>query len=327
MLSAEDVLQRLGEIHALSINKGARLADYTRFALGGPCLALIDIQQPEALPQVFAILRQSAAQQIVIGGGSNLLVSDSGWPGWVLRYTCGQIEKRNQGSWAASGAVWQSVVDFHVAEGLAGMEKMTAIPGWLGGAIYGNAGAYGQTLMDFTESVEVFDGQEFLTIPRADCGFVYRSSLFKSRKDWLVTGANLYLPPGDQPALAAAAQEIFETRNQKFPPAMKCAGSIFKNQIADRLPEETLARVPAAMIKGGKIPSAWFLEQVGAKGLQQGGIEVAPYHANLIYNTGSGTAEQVCVLIDELKWRVQAEFGFVLEEEVQFVGFSDRESH
>lgn len=327
MLSAEDVLQRLGEIPSLSINQGARLADYTRFALGGPCLAVIDIGSPEALAPAFAILRQSESQQITIGGGSNLLVSDAGWPGWVLRYTGSQVEKRGELSWAASGAIWQNVVDFHVAEGLAGMEKMTAIPGWLGGAIYGNAGAYGQTLMDFTDSVEVFDGLEFLTIPRAECGFVYRSSRFKSRKDWLVTGANLHLPPGDQSAIAAAAKEIFETRNQKFPPTMKCAGSIFKNQIADRLPPETLARVPANMIKGGKIPSAWFLELVGAKGLQQGGIEVAPYHANLIYNTGSGTAEQVCVLIDELKWRVQAEFDFLLEEEVQFIGFTDRQSH
>ncbi len=303
------------------------MSDYTRFALGGPCLAVIDIGAPGALPAAYAILRQSDAQQITIGGGSNLLVSDAGWPGWVLRYTSDLIEKRGEFTWAASGAMWQSVVDFHVAEALAGMEKMTAIPGWLGGAIYGNAGAYGQTLMDFTESVEVFDGQEFLTIPGEDCGFVYRSSRFKSRKDWLVTGALLRLAPGDGPALAAAAQEIFETRNQKFPPTMKCAGSIFKNQIAERLPPAALARVPATMIKGGKIPSAWFLEQVGAKGTRRGGIEVAPYHANLIYNTGSGTAEEVCVLIDDLKWRVEAEFGFFLEEEVQFIGFADRESH
>lgn len=321
------MLQRLGEMPGLEIVRGARLAQYTRFALGGPCLALIDIASPAALSPVFALLRQSAAPQITIGGGSNLLVSDAGWPGWVLRFTASQLERRGDLTWGSSGATWQSVVDFHVAAGLSGMEKMTAIPGWLGGAIYGNAGAYGQTLMDFTHSVEVFDGQDFLTIPRAECGFVYRSSRFKSRKDWLVTGAHLYLPPGDPAALAAAAQEIFETRNQKFPPTMKCAGSIFKNQLADRLPPATLARVPAQLIRGGKIPSAWFLEQIGAKGLRQGGIEVAPYHANLIYNTGSGTAEEVCVLIDELKARVEEEFDFLLEEEVQFIGFPDRESH
>lgn len=288
---------------------------------------MVDISLPAALVACYRVLRETEVPQIVIGGGSNLLVADAGWPGWVLRYRDASLETRGALTWAASGALWQDVVDFHVAAGLGGMEKMTAIPGWLGGAIYGNAGAYGQTLMDFVETVQVFDGHDFFDIPRADCGFVYRSSRFKSRKDWLVTGAHLRLCPADPSALAAAAQEIFETRNLKFPPTMKCAGSIFKNQIAAHLPAATLARVPITIIKGGKIPSAWFLEQVGAKGTRKGGIEVAPYHANLIYNTGSGTAEEVCVLIDDLKWRVHREFNFLLEEEVQFIGFPDRESH
>ena len=108
---------------------------------------------------------------------------------------------------------------------------------------------------------------------------------------------------------------------------MKCAGSIFKNPHAAALPEAVLSRVPPPIIRSGKIPSAWFLEQVGSKGMRRGGIEVASYHANLIYNNGTGTAAEVCSLIDELKARVLAEFGFLLEEEVQYVGFPGRASY
>ena len=123
------------------------------------------------------------------------------------------------------------------------------------------------------------------------------------------------------------AAEILATRNEKFPPTLKCAGSIFKNLLAAQLPEKALSRVPVALIRGGKVPSAWFLEQIGSKGMREGGIEVASYHANLIFNTGSGTSEEVCLLIDRLKSLVFNEFGLMLEEEVQYVGFSGRVSH
>jgi UDP-N-acetylmuramate dehydrogenase len=102
---------------------------------------------------------------------------------------------------------------------------------------------------------------------------------------------------------------------------MKCAGSIFKNLLFKSLPHSVQAEIPGNVVREGKVPSAWFLEQVGAKGIQRGGIEVATYHANLIYNTGSGTAVELAELIKELKQRVWERFGFPLEEEVQYVGF------
>jgi UDP-N-acetylmuramate dehydrogenase len=204
------------------------------------------------------------------------------------------------------------------------MEKMTGIPGWFGGALYGNAGAYGQTIMDFVERVTVFDGVLTRDVAGPECGFAYRTSGFKQKKDWLILGAAMRLTPGDGPAISAAAAEILATRNVKFPPSMKCAGSIFKNVTATEIPETALRRVPPELIRSNRIPSAWFLEQTGSKGTRHGGIEVAPYHANLIYNLGEGTARQVVELIDELNGRVEQEFGFRLETEVQFVGFPDR---
>jgi UDP-N-acetylmuramate dehydrogenase len=102
---------------------------------------------------------------------------------------------------------------------------------------------------------------------------------------------------------------------------MKCAGSIFKNFLLAELPPAVAAAVPATVIREGKVPAAYFLEQVGAKGMTCGDIHVAGYHANLIYNAGNGTARELCELIGELKGRVRERFGIEVEEEVQYVGF------
>jgi UDP-N-acetylmuramate dehydrogenase len=130
----------------------------------------------------------------------------------------------------------------------------------------------------------------------------------------------LALDPADADELRRLSDDILKVRNEKFPVTMKCAGSIFKNLLYDALPPEVACQVPAAAVREGKVPAAWFLEQVGAKGLQRGEIHVADYHANLIYNAGGGTAADLCALIQELKARVRERFGIELEEEVQYVG-------
>lgn len=300
---------------------------HTRFELGGPAEFLVDVAARESLPRALDLARSSGLPLVVLGGGSNLVVADVGLPGIVFRFRGERVVSEGETTYAESGAVWQAVVDFHLERSLAGMEKMTRIPGWFGGALYGNAGAYGQSIMDFVQSVTVFDGREFREISHAECQFEYRTSGFKRRKDWLIVGARMRLGTGDGAAMRAAELEIRTTRDAKFPSTLRCAGSIFKNLIARELPEAALARVPATLIRGGKIPSAWFLEQVEAKGMRRGGIAVADYHANLLYNDGTGQAIEVCELIDALKLLVQKEFGFSLEEEVQYIGFTDRASY
>jgi len=131
----------------------------------------------------------------------------------------------------------------------------------------------------------------------------------------------LILEAADSDALRRRADDILKIRNEKFPPTMKCAGSIFKNFLLAELPGEVAAQVPVTAIREGKVPAAYFLEQVGAKGMMRGDIHVAGYHANLIYNAGSGTARDLCDLIDDLKARVRERFGMEVEEEVQYVGF------
>ncbi len=221
-----------------------------------------------------------------------------------------------------SGALLQDVVDQSIALGLKGLETMTGIPGYLGGAIYGNAGAYGHSIQELVRKVRVFDGLRVIEMSNEDCQFRYRESVFKKRKQWVILSADLEFSQHEGEELAKTAREIRSIRDIKYPPSMKCAGSIFKNLLLIDLPASVVAEIPGKVIREGKVPSAWFLEQAGAKGMRRGDIQIADYHANLIYSDGAGTAADLVAVIGEVKSRVFERFGFELEEEVQYVGFN-----
>jgi UDP-N-acetylmuramate dehydrogenase len=193
----------------------------------------------------------------------------------------------------------------------------------VGAGIYGNAGAYGRSISDSLSRVRYLQGDTITEIGNHGCRFTYRESVFKSHKDWIILSAEFTLREGDPALLLRTAADILTVRNRKYPPEMRCAGSIFKNLMLAELPEEAARTVPEALVREGKVPSAFFLEQVGAKGMRRGGIRVADYHANLIYNEGGGAASDLRGLIRELKTRVRDKFGLELEEEVQYVGFCD----
>jgi UDP-N-acetylmuramate dehydrogenase len=306
----------LASISGVECTENVPLSTLTRFAIGGPARIVADASTEDALITAASTRDQYA----LIGGGSNLVADDAGFPGVVLRYTARRIEIDGTIVRVAAGAVLQDLVDATVAAGMEGLHTMTGIPGWVGGAIYGNAGAYGHSIHEFVESVRFFDGREVREIGNAACQFRYRESVFKRNKDWIVLEAALRLTPGDSAQLRSTADGILKIRNEKYPPTMHCAGSIFKNLLLAELPEAVRAQVPDRVIREGKVPSAYFLELAGAKGTVLGGVQVADYHANLIYNAGGGTALQVRELIGILKQRVLEQSGLKLEEEVQYLG-------
>lgn len=315
---------RLAEIPGLHLIRNEPLARHTRFEIGGPASLYAEARTETALVDAIKVLKRASVRHLVAGSGTNLVVADSGFPGVVLTFSGDSITVEANCVTVQAGASLQSLVDFAVAGGLKGLDSMTGIPGQVGAAIYGNAGAYGNSISDFVREVRFFDGMEIRTLDHAGCEFRYRSSVFKRRKDWVILSAVLEFEIGDPAALAARAAWILETRNAKYPPEMCCAGSIFKNLILVELPARIQALVPPEVVKGGKVPSAWFLDVTGVKGMRSGGIRVAEYHANLIYNAGGGTARELRQVIEELKRRVRDRFGIDLEEEIQYVGFDHR---
>ena len=311
----------LNEIPELECSENVPLNRLTRFAIGGPARILADASSEAALIAALDAVR--GTPYALIGGGSNLVADDRGFPGVVLRYTAKNLEIDGGMVRVAAGAVLQDLVNATIAAGLEGLHTMTGIPGWVGGAVYGNAGAYGHSIHEFVESVRYLRRRLTLReIGNAACEFHYRESVFKRHKGWIVLEAKLRLPAGDAATLRTTAEGILNVRNEKYPPTMRCAGSIFKNLILAELPEAVRAQIPERVIREGKVPSAYFLELAGAKGMVLDGVRVADYHANLIYNTGGGTSQEVRELIATLKRRVKDRCGLELEEEVQYLGCS-----
>jgi UDP-N-acetylmuramate dehydrogenase len=312
------MLFRLSAIPNVQLFVNAPLARYTRFEIGGPARMLANVSTVEALAETLQLSKTSGTPKAIIGGGTNLIADDDGFPGVVVRYVPKNIEIEGTRVRVDAGAMLQDLVDQTIGAGLRGLETMTGIPGWVGGAIYGNAGAYGHSIQECVESVRFFDGSETRELSANQVNFAYRTSIFKSRKEWVVLDAVLNLHPADPAELRATADGILKIRNEKYPPTMKCAGSIFKNLLLNDLPAGV--QVPEKVVREGKVPSAYFLEAAGAKGLAIGGLRVADYHANLIYNEGGGTARDLWHLIETLKVGVFEKFGIQLEEEVQSVG-------
>ncbi|HXK05490.1 MAG TPA: UDP-N-acetylmuramate dehydrogenase [Verrucomicrobiae bacterium] len=320
MANAEETRRRLAEIPNLTVSLGTPLSRFTRFAIGGPADAFAETCSEEAFMAAMEAARAESIPVMVIGGGTNLIVSDDGFRGLVIRFRADRMASEGTRISVGAGAVLQDLVDFANRRGLRGLETLAGIPGWTGAAIYGNAGAYGHAISERVVEARFFDGKSVRVFDNAACEFRYRESIFKAHKEWIIFSAGLALDPADAAELERTSAEILAVRNRKFPPSMKCAGSIFKNFLLKDLPADVAGMVPAAVVREGKVPAAWFLEQVSAKGMRRGDIQVADYHANLIYNAGEGTARDLCAVIAELKRRVRDRFAIEVEEEVQYVG-------
>jgi UDP-N-acetylmuramate dehydrogenase len=321
MVDTPTLVNELFTIPDSQVLEEVPLNRYTRFGIGGPARVFLETASESSFMQALEIVENSGSPYAVIGGGTNLIVCDTGFDGVVLRFTAKHIGADGTRVTVAAGAVLQDLIDFTVIQGLAGIHTMTGIPGYVGAAVYGNAGAYGRSIAQSVNSVRFFDGAQIRVFDNKQCEFRYRESVFKRQKRWIIFSTTLELEPGDAAELYRTASGILDTRNRKYPPTMKCAGSIFKNLLLKELPRSIQSSLPDKVVIEGKVPSAYFLEQVGAKGMKNGDIHVADYHANLIYNAGDGTAAQLVAVIADLKTRVRDQFGFDLEEEVQYVGF------
>ena len=316
-------LARLTAIPNLLVSQNVPLRRHTRLGIGGPAALLAETGDEGAFVAALGAARESGASWVVIGWGTNLVVSDEGFDGVVLRYASSRIQSAGDKVTAEAGAQLPELVEFTIDRGLKGLETMAGIPGSVGAAVYGNAGAYGRSISETIRAVRFCDSRGIRELDNRQCEFRYRESVFKKNKDWIILSAELVLEAGEAAGLRGTADDILNVRNRKYPPEMRCAGSVFKNLLMDELPPAIAGQVPASVVREGKAPAAYFLEQAGAKGMRRGDIRVADYHANLIYNAGSGSAAEIRTLIGELKSRVRDRFGLELEEEVQSIGFSE----
>lgn len=261
---------------------------------------------------------------LVISGGSNLLVADEGFDGLVIQNLASSIKKSDDVLEVASGTDLQELVWWSNKRGWSGFEKLAGIPGSVGGAVYGNAGAYGQVISDNIIWVNVLDPQssEIKKLRKEECDFSYRESRFKKTKE-VILNIGFSIAWEDPKKLEQTSHEIVSKRQEKYPPGIACPGSFFKNVEVDKLEKKVLEKVSPGRILFGKIPAGWLIEEVGGKGMVKGDVEIASWHGNLFVNRGRGKAADFLYLAKICWQKVKEKFDIMLEPEVQMIGFKD----
>lgn len=301
----------LFEQAGIEVEPGARLSDLTTFRLGGPCRVCLTCRAPEQVALSVAELSRRGWPFILIGGGSNLLVADAGLDAVVVRYASpiAQIERDGLVLRAAASTELDALAAYGVQQEMAGLEFLSGIPGTVGGAIAGNAGAFGRSVAGPLERVVLMDrAGRPAEAPVADLGFAYRRSRLQESGE-IVLSAIFRLKPGERADLAAERERILTLRRERHPDwkVTPTAGSFFRN-------------VEPTSAAGARQAAGWFLEQAGAKTMRMGGARVFEKHANIIVADPGCTAQDVAALSRRMAEAVQRMFGIVLQPEVRFLG-------
>lgn len=281
------------------------LATRTTFRLGGKAKVLLEPSTRQELETALDWVRSRSLPLFVMGRGSNLVVSDHGWDGAIV--AIGQNLSGTE--WTANRARVQAgtrLTEFvmaSVGRGLSGLEKLAGIPGTVGGAVFMNAGAYGQEFGECVTLVEALspEGSLRVFLPE-DCAFGYRTSAFR-QAGWIVVSTEVALEPSDAVTLRQSVKEIQQSRREKQPLELPNAGSLFK-------------RPPNGF-------ASKMVDEAGLRGFRVGDAAISEKHAGFAVNLGQATAQQVWELSCEVIRRIEQSHGVTLEREVVFLGQFD----
>lgn len=283
----------------------ASLAERTTFRVGGVARVLLEPSSRQEIETALAWVREHRLPLFVLGRGSNLVVSDAGWDGAVLSIgrNLSGVSWDGLGASVLAGTRLTEFVVGAVERGVAGFEKLSGIPGTVGGAVTMDAGAYGQEIGERTLAVEAISPEGiWRRFSREECAFGYRTSLFRGG-GWIVTEAQFEGLPGDSSLLKASVKEVQASRREKQPLEHPNAGSLFK-------------RPPGGF-------AAKLIDEAGLKGFRVGDAAISEKHAGFAVNLGHATAQDVWELSCQVIEAVQAKSGILLEREVIFLGRFD----
>jgi UDP-N-acetylmuramate dehydrogenase len=320
----------------LKIQENIVLAPYTTFKIGGPARYFVEVSAEETLIEALQYAKNNNLAVFVLAGGSNVLVSDEGFDGLVIKVRSHpayqqagklklKIESKNSEVFISCwcGDSLSNLVNFCVENSLTGLAWAAGIPGSIGGAIRGNAGAFGRTIGYNIENVQVLD-LETLRIKAYDlrsCNFSYRSSFFKENDNLMVVSARIKLHKGNKDEIRSEIKEITRKRIERQPKEAS-AGSFFENPVVkNRELVERFEKDKEVKCRDNKLPAGWLISEAGLRGKKMGGAKVSEEHGNFVVNSGNATAKDVITLVSFIKQQVRDKFGVQLKEEVQFVGF------
>jgi len=287
----------------MKIIKNAAMSDYTTFRAGGTAAEMVIPENTQELMDTLKRINGSGIDHIMLGNGSNTLITDGGFSGTVIKLGDSFNEVKVEGTRiiCGSGALMSVVAKEALAADLTGFEFASGIPGSIGGAIFMNAGAYGGEMKDIVESAQVIsaDGTVKRTVMAADMDLSYRHSIFEGSGE-IVTSVTLCLTRGNHEEISALMKELASKRNSRQPVQYPSAGSFFKR------PEGYFA---------GKL-----IQDAGLRGLAVGGAQVSELHCGFIINKGGATASDIIDLMHLVQNAVYDKFGVMLEPEVRIIG-------
>ncbi len=301
----------------MKLQEHVPLAPHTTFGIGGPARYFVEAVQEDDVRDALLWAREHRVPVYVIGGGSNLLVPDEGLEALVLKIATTKWHTSGETVFAEAGCVLDTLIRNAAQLKLGGMEKMAGIPGSLGGAIRGNAGAFGTEIKDLVTSVRVMN-MHTLTIsemPASECAFAYRMSIFKGRPEIIILSAQLRLRQGDPKASLVAIDETIAERERRHIQNVRAAGSYFMNPVAKDDVRHLFEAEKGVSSREGRVPAGWLIEKSGAKGLRVGDAQSSDQHADYIVNVGNATAADVRALAAQIKELVANRFAVQLKEE------------
>lgn len=286
----------------IEVMAGEPMCRHTTFAIGGPADLFVVPKTPEQLAKALQVIRDCGLPLLLLGNGSNMLISDAGYRGAVVCTTemddVRAVEENRL--IVQAGALLSRVSRYAQRAGLTGAEFAGGIPGSLGGAVFMNAGAYDGQMAGIVEQTEYLDGSGTVhTLTGEEHCFAYRGSAFRAHPDWVVLRSVLRLQPGDPAAILDKMNDFAQRRRDKQPLNYPSAGSTFKR--------------PKGYFAGR------LIEDAGLKGVSVGAAQVSEKHAGFLINRGGATCEEMLRLIELVQQRVREKFGVELECEVRII--------
>lgn len=285
-----------------NIKYNALMKDYTSFKIGGPAECLIKVQTVDEIQEIIKICKENQIPLTIIGNGSNLLVSDNGIKGIVLKIEITKCEiAKNQSITVGSGIKLSWLAQKLLQQEISGFEFASGIPGTIGGAIRMNAGAHGGEMKDIIKTITYINKEDgkIYTINKEEANFEYRNSMFSNNK-YIIVEAEIQLKKGKKEEIQGKMKEYATYRKEKQPIEYPSAGSTFK--------------------RGKDFITAQLIDECGLKGHQIGEAQISEKHAGFIINKGNATAEDVLELIKYTKEQVYNKFAKKIEIEIEIIG-------
>lgn len=310
------------------VKENEPLANHTTFKIGGPAKYFYLSKDSRELLTAIWAAEKFELPYFILGWGSNLLVSDGGFPGLVIKATSNNFDIKGEEVFTEAGVNLSRLVGEVATVGLTGLEFAAGIPGIVGGAARNNAGAYGSSFGDLVVGLEVYKQGKTSNLRQEDMQYHYRDSILKHGKG-IILSVKLKLKKSNPQKVRAEVIRIIKQRNEKLP-LEPSAGCVFKNVELNNLEIDQEKIIKALDItkeewedatKYGKLPVGYIIERLGLSGKKIGGCQISDKHCAFFVNIKNAKAEHVVMMISDIKMRVRNQLGIQLQEEVQYLGF------